>query len=432
MEELIRMSQITISSKLVAIGQQARQSGNYLKQVNTSVKNAALGNIAKYLETESETVILANNKDLENGRRLGVPETTLDRLILDRDRLKDMAQGVMAIVELGDPVGMEFDNRILANGLIVSKRCVPLGVIGSIYESRPNVTIDIASLCLKSGNACILRGGSEALESNSALCALIQKALQDSGIPKEAVQFIDDQDRNIVNQMLTMDDYIDLLIPRGGASLVKFVAQHATMPTVSGGIGVCHIYVDHQFNLGEVIPIVLNAKTQRPSVCNALDTLLVHSTAAPLLLPELAKQLTNSNVELRCDIRALSLLGPNPTTNVKAADLTDWGKEFLGLTLAIKVVNSFDSAISHIQNFGSGHSECIITSIPQNGDKFLREIDASVVFLNSSTRFNDGSELGLGAEVAISTNKIHVYKLLAFTVLSHWFREALDPPSFSL
>lgn len=399
------MSQTTISSELVAIGRLARQSGNYLKQVNTSVKNAALGNIAKYLETESETVILANNKDLENGRRLGVPETTLDRLLLNRDRLKDMAQGVMAIVELSDPVGMEFDNRILANGLIVSKRSVPLGVIGSIYESRPNVTIDIASLCLKSGNACILRGGSEALESNSALCALIQKALQHSGIPKEAVQFIDDQDRNIVNQMLTMDDYIDLLIPRGGASLVKFVAQHATMPTVSGGIGVCHIYVDHQFNLGEVIPIVLNAKTQRPSVCNALDTLLVHSTAAPLLLPELAKQLTDSNVELRCDIRALSLLGPNPPTNVKAADLTDWGKEFLDLILSIKVVDSMTEAINHIDQFGSGHSEAILTNDKEAAERFVDSVDAAAVFVNASTRFNDGGELGLGAEVAISTNK---------------------------
>jgi len=302
----------------------------------------------------------------------------------------------------------------LPNGLRVGKRRVPLGVVGSIYESRPNVTIDIAVLCLKSGNACLLRGGKESLHSNTALVKLVREAIAEAGVPPEAVQFIDNPDRALVDAMLRMKEHIDLLVPRGGAELVRFVANNAAMPAVTGGIGVCHTYVDRGADVGMAADIIFNAKVQRPTVCNALDTVLVHSDVAPRCLPRIARELAAAGVELHCDHRALSILGPSPLGEgelpmgkVLPAVEDDWGQEFLSLTAAVKVVDSLEEALQHIETYGSGHSEAIITEDYSAAMRFLEEVDAAAVFVNASTRFTDGAQFGLGAEVGISTQKLH-------------------------
>ena len=401
------MSQAVISSDLVALGKTARETSRRLARLSTAVKDRALENIAAALETRASPVLSANEKDLEAGRRAGLSEALLDRLLLTQERLAGMAADVRVVARLPDPVGEEFDERTLSNGLMVGRRRVPLGVIGSIYESRPNITVDIAALCLKSGNACILRGGSEAIHSNTALVQLIREAIAKAGVPQDAVQFIENQGRDLVTQLLRMREYIDLLIPRGGADLVHFVAEHATMPAITGGIGVCHTYVDQTANLEKAQRIVFNAKVQRPSVCNALDTLLLHSGAAPGLLPPLARELGAAGVELRCDNRALSILGPLEGARVVPATPDDWGMEFLDLILSVKVVDSLDEALDHIERYGSGHSEAIVTEDDSAATRFLDEVDAAAVFVNASTRFNDGGQFGLGAEAAISTNKFH-------------------------
>jgi glutamate-5-semialdehyde dehydrogenase len=284
---------------------------------------------------------------------------------------------------------------------------VPLGVVGVIYESRPNVTVDIAVLCFKSGNACILRGGKEAINSNVALAGLIRDAVAAAGGPEAAVQFVEDTDRALVRQMLSMREYIDLVVPRGSAELVNFVGENATMPAITGGVGVCHTYVDPTADIAAAVAVVTNAKIRRPSVCNALDTVLVHSQAAPRFLPLLAVELGVAGVEMRCDGRAVSLLGAQKDAKVVAATPEDFGKEFLDLILSVKVVDSFDEALGHIEEYGSGHSEAIMTSDDAAAERFLNEVDAAAVFVNASTGFNDGFEFGLGAEVAISTNKFH-------------------------
>jgi glutamate-5-semialdehyde dehydrogenase len=299
------------------------------------------------------------------------------------------------------------DTRTLPNGLQSGKRTVPLGVIGAIYESRPNVTVDISALCPKSGNAVILRGGSEALHSNKALAALVQQAIARAGAPPDAVQPIENQDRALVGQMLKMDQYIDMLIPRGGADLIRRVAAEATMPVITGGIGVCHTYVDKAADVAKAVAIAFNAKVQRPTVCNALDTLLVHSAIASAYLPAIAQAWAAEGVEMHCDRRALSILGPLKGLKLKAAQEDDWGKEFLSLTAAVKVVDSLDEALQHIEQYGSGHSEAIVSEDYSAAMRFLDEVDAAVVYANASTRFTDGGQFGLGAEVAISTNKLH-------------------------
>ena len=280
-------------------------------------------------------------------------------------------------------------------------------MVGSIYEARPNVTVDIFGLCLKSGNACILRGGKETIRSNTALAGLLRKALSAAGVTEDAVQFVDNPDRTLVDAMLKMDEYIDLLVPRGGASLVKFVAENATMPAVTGGIGVCHTYVDRSADLEMAVEIVHNAKVRRPAICNALDTVLVHSEIASVGLPLMAKELAGSGVELHCDNRALSILGPDAPGAAIPANEDDWGKEFLSLTAAVKVVDSLDDALEHIETYGSGHSEAIITEDESAATRFLDEVDAAAVYVNASTQFTDGGQFGLGAEVGISTQKFH-------------------------
>jgi glutamate-5-semialdehyde dehydrogenase len=295
----------------------------------------------------------------------------------------------------------------MPNDLLIGKKRVPLGVIGAMYESRPNVTIDISALCLKSGNAVILRGGKEAINSNKVLARLVQEAALRAGVPEGAVQFVENTNRSLVNEMLKLNQYIDLMIPRGGEPFVKFVIRNAAMQVVAGGIGVCHTYVDRTADIKKAVAIVYNAKVQKPSVCNALDTILVHKDIAANFLPQAAAELAKANVELHCDKASMAILKMKKDLKLKAAVEEDWGKEFLALIAAVKVVDSLDMALEHIAKYGSGHSEAIITEDYTSGMRFLNEVDAACVFVNASTRFTDGSQFGLGAEVGISTQKMH-------------------------
>ena len=397
----------TVADSLITKGKAARKAARHLAKLSTEEKDQALLNIADALKAREEEVLSANEVDYQAGKAEGLSEALLDRLLLNPERLEAMAQDVRAVAALPDPVGQTTDSRTLPNSLQISKKTVPLGVIGAIYESRPNVTVDISSLCLKSGNAVILRGGSEAIHSNTALATLVREAIADAGLPQEAVQFIDNTDRALVGQLLKMDQYIDLLIPRGGPDLIRRVAAEATMPVVTGGIGVCHTYVDQTADVEKATAIAYNAKVQRPTVCNALDTLLVHSSIAPAYLPAIAREWAKAGVELRGDRRALTILGLLEGLHLKPAEEEDWGKEFLSLTAAVKVVDSLDEALEHIERYGSGHSEAIVTEDDTAAVRFLDEVDAAVVYANASTRFTDGGQFGLGAEVAISTNKLH-------------------------
>jgi glutamate-5-semialdehyde dehydrogenase len=397
----------TTVAQLLAKGQAARAASRTLARLSSQVKNRALLNIAEALETEQAGIIEANKKDYRSARSDGLNEAMLDRLLLTPDRLQDMAKGVRQVAALPDPVGETLDMSALPNGLLVGKRRVPLGVVGSIYESRPDVTVDISVLCLKSGNACLLRGGKESLRSNSALIGLIQRSVSKAGIPSQAVEFVDNPDRSLVDVMLGMKEYIDLLVPRGGPGLIKFVAERAAMPAVTGGIGVCHTYIDRAAEAEKAANIVYNAKVQRPTVCNALDTVLVHSDILPRCLPRIARELGKAGVELHCDHRSLAVLGPNPGVRVLLAGEEDWGREFLSLTAAVRVVDSLDEALQHIETYGSGHSEAIVTEDYSAAMRFLDEVDAAAVFVNASTRFTDGGQFGLGAEVGISTQKFH-------------------------
>jgi glutamate-5-semialdehyde dehydrogenase len=332
----------------------------------------------------------------------------LDRLMLSPSRLQGIAQDLKSVMSLPDPIGEVIEDHTLANDLQLIKKRVPLGVIGAIYESRPNVTVDISGLCLKSGNACILRGGKESINSNMALANIVQESAYKAGIPEGAVQFIESTDRNLVDYMLKMKWAIDLIIPRGGAALIKSVAENATMPVVTGGIGVCHTYIDRKADIDKAIAIAYNAKVQRPTVCNALDALLVHIDIAPKYLPLIASEWGKAGVEMRCDERALDIiLKQNISLNCHLAKNEDWGKEFLALIAAIKVVDSLDEALKHIEIYGSGHSEAIVTEDKSTAERFLSEVDAACVYANASTRFTDGGQFGMGAEIGISTQKFH-------------------------
>ena len=392
---------------LQALGQAAQKAARNLARLSTQDKNRVLLNLARLLRSDQAEVLAANKLDYQEAKSEGLEESMLDRLLLTNDRLNSTADEIERVAELPDPIGEVIEASSLPNGLVTSRRRVPLGVVGSIYESRPNVTIDIFGLCLKSGNACILRGGKETIRSNTALHAMIREALSDAGVTVDAVQFVDNPDRALVDGMLKMDSYIDLLVPRGGSRLVKFVAENATMPAVTGGIGVCHTYVDRSADLNMAAEIVHNAKVRRPSICNALDTVLVHAEVAADGLPMIAKGLTASGVELRCDNRALSILGPEGSDVAIPANEDDWGREFLSLTAAVKVVDSLEDALNHIESYGSGHSEAIITEDDKAATRFLDEVDAAAVYVNASTQFTDGGQFGLGAEVGISTQKLH-------------------------
>ncbi len=387
--------------------QAAKAASRVLARAGTEAKNRALGNIADALKAREAEILAANAEDYSKAKASGMNDAMLDRLMLNPQRLTGMATDVRSIIQLPDPVGESFDVKILPNGLQLGKRRVPLGVIASIYESRPNVTIDISALCLKSGNAAILRGGHESVRSSSTLANVVRDSIAKAGLPADAVQYIDNPDREIVNQLLKMRDYIDLLIPRGSENLIKFVRDNATMAVVAGGIGVCHTYVDASADLAKAKDIVVNAKVQRPTVCNALDTIIVHNKIAKQYLPMVASELGKAGVELHCDERSISVLAGQKDLKLKPATADDWGKEFLSLTAAVKVVDSLEDALKHIETYGSRHSEAIITEDYSAAMRFLDEVDAAAVFVNASTWFTDGSQFGLGAEVGISTQKMH-------------------------
>jgi len=398
---------MSIVTELKAKGKAAKAASRKLAYLSTDIKNQALQNIACDLLAKKDEILKANKKDIKAAQASGMNPATQDRLLLNESRLEAMAKDVINVAMLPDPVGEVFDMRTMPNGLIIGRRRVPLGVIGAMYESRPNVTVDISVLCLKAGNAVILRGGSEAFYSNCALACLVQDAVYRAGIPEGAVQFVDDTDRALVGEMLKMNAYIDLMIPRGGDTFVKFVAQYATMPVVAGGVGVCHTYIDCTADMDKAVSIVYNAKVQKPSVCNALDAILVHKGIAKTFLPLAAKELAKAGVELHCDKASMEILKSKRGLKLKPATREDWGKEFLALIAAVKVVNSLDEALQHIERYGSGHSEAIITEDYSSQLRFLNEVDAAAVYVNASTRFTDGGQFGLGAEVGISTQKIH-------------------------
>lgn len=400
----------TTVDELTIKGQTARIAARQLAKTGGGVRTQALLNIADRLESDRDEILRANEIDLENGRSKGLEPYYLDRMMLDADRLDAIAADVRGVASLPDPVGETIEMNSMPNGLQVGRRRVPLGVVGVVYESRPNVTVDISSLCLKSGNAVILRGGSDTINSNTALADTIRKAIVDAGAPADAVQLFQSTDRELVGRMLKADDYIDLLIPRGGQDLINRVSKEAAMPAITGGVGVCHTYVDRQADIEMAADIVFNAKVQRYSVCNAMDTLIVHSAAAPTFLPIMAVRFAEAGVEMRCDMRALSLVGPtngSEAPRVKPATEEDWNTEFLDLIAGVRVVDSLDEALEHIETYGSGHSDAIVTEDYSAAMRFVDEVDSSAVFVNCSTRFNDGGQFGLGAEVAISTSKFH-------------------------
>jgi glutamate-5-semialdehyde dehydrogenase len=390
------------------MGLAAKDAAQSLATTSTKQKNTALLAIADALEAEAPAILDANAQDIGDGRARGLSEAMLDRLLLDEVRLAALAADVRKVVALRDPVGEEMDGRLLPNGMRLVKRRIPLGVVGVIYEARPNVTVDVASLCLKTGNASILRGGSETLRSNLALVKAIQRGLASAGLPEASVQYVGDPDRALVIELLRLDRYVDMIIPRGGAALHRLCREQGTIPVITGGIGICHIFVDESADLERAVDIVENAKVQRPSVCNALDTLLVHRAVAREFLPCVAQRLARSKVELRPAGEALAILeADGGGATVVPAGPGDFDIEWLSLILGIKVVEDVEEAIAHIRQHSTEHSESILTNSLANATRFVDAINSSAVFVNASTRFNDGGQFGLGAEVAVSTQKLH-------------------------
>ena len=391
---------------LEQMGIAAKAASWQLALLSSREKNQVLEKIADYLEAQTDDILRANAEDLAEARANGLSEAMLDRLALTPARLSGIANDVRQVCNLADPVGQVIDGGLLDSGLRIERRRVPLGVIGVIYEARPNVTVDVASLCLKTGNAAILRGGKETWRTNAATVKVIQQALQESGLPAAAVQAIESPDRALVGEMLKMDKYIDMLIPRGGAGLHKLCREQSTIPVITGGIGVCHIFVDETAEIAPALKIIVNAKTQRPSTCNTVETLLVHRNIADTFLPALSKQMAESGVTLHAAPSALPALqnGPAKVEPVKAEQYDD---EYLSLDLNVKVVADMDEAIAHIREHGTQHSDAILTRTLRNANRFINEVDSSAVYVNASTRFTDGGQFGLGAEVAVSTQKLH-------------------------
>ncbi|MDZ5546621.1 glutamate-5-semialdehyde dehydrogenase [Enterococcus cecorum] len=384
------------------LGQTAKASTSQLSLLSTKEKNQILNQMAEALEANTKKIIAANQKDLAKADDYGIKETMKDRLRLDEARIQEMANGIRQVATLPDPIGNVDKMWQNADELTIGAKRVPLGVVGMIYESRPNVTTDAASLCFKTGNAVILRGGKEAFYSNQLLVAIMQAVLAQNDIHPGAIQFVDDISREVVQEMMRLNDYLDVLIPRGGAGLIQNVKNHATVPVIETGTGNNHVYIDKDANLEMAVKITMNAKTQRPSVCNAIETLLVHKDIASEVLPMLEKELLAKNVEIRADQKALAYL-----TQASEATQADWETEFLDYILAIKVVDSLEEAISHINKYNTKHSEAIVTENYSAAQKFLNEVDAAAVYVNASTRFTDGFVFGFGAEIGISTQKLH-------------------------
>jgi glutamate-5-semialdehyde dehydrogenase len=397
--------------------------------MDTATKNRAVNAIADALLEQQDAILEANSVDLAMARENGTSPALLDRMLLTPVRLAAIAADTRSVANLPDPVGELFDQADLPNGLRLRRQRTPIGVVGVIYEARPNVTVDIAALCLKTGNAAILRGGSDITHSVAAITRAIQEALTITGLPADAIQSLIDPDREVIRALLRLDRYVDMIIPRGGAGLQRFCVEQSTIPVITGGIGVVHIYVDATADMVKAVPLIHNAKVQRPSVCNALDTLLVQREAAPLLLPAVANDLCAAGVELRCDEASLELLAAQPGAanwRIVPAEPSDFGTEFVSLILSIKLVSGLDEALDVIAAYGSGHTEAILTSDPIAAARFTQEVDASAVFVNASTRFNDGGQFGLGAEVAVSTQKLHARGPLGLRELTSykWIAEA--------
>ncbi|ASV21807.1 glutamate-5-semialdehyde dehydrogenase [Klebsiella sp. 10982] len=391
---------------LEQMGIAAKAASWQLALLSSREKNQVLEKIADYLEAQTDDILRANAEDLAEARANGLSEAMLDRLALTPARLRGIASDVRQVCNLADPVGQVIDGGLLDSGLRIERRRVPLGVIGVIYEARPNVTVDVASLCLKTGNAAILRGGKETWRTNAATVKVIQQALQECGLPAAAVQAIESPDRALVGEMLKMDKYIDMLIPRGGAGLHKLCREQSTIPVITGGIGVCHIFVDETAEIAPALKIIVNAKTQRPSTCNTVETLLVHRNIADTFLPALSKQMAESGVTLHAAPSALSAL-QNGAAKVEPVKAEQYDDEYLSLDLNVKVVADMDEAIAHIREHGTQHSDAILTRTLRNANRFINEVDSSAVYVNASTRFTDGGQFGLGAEVAVSTQKLH-------------------------
>ncbi|MCO6560209.1 MAG: glutamate-5-semialdehyde dehydrogenase [Gilliamella sp.] len=391
---------------LQQIGKAAKLASYQLAQCPTSTKNKALTIIADLLEQHSASILIANEKDIQAAKKQNLNEAILDRLLLTPKRLSSIANDVRKIISLTDPIGQIIDGSTLENGLKLHRHRVPLGVIGAIYEARPNVTIDITALCLKTGNAAILRGGKETINTNMATISVIQKALKQVGLPQTAVQCINNPDRKYIHELLKLDKYIDMIIPRGGASLHKLCREHSTIPVITGGIGVCHIFVDESADVDNALPIIVNAKTQRPSTCNTLETLLVHRNIAEQFLPKLCQVMADNNVVLHTDQNCYDILKTGNATilPVKNEELR---QEWLSKDLNVIIVDSLELAVEHIREYGTGHSESILTRNLLNAEQFVNQVDAAAVYVNASTRFTDGGQFGLGAEVAVSTQKLH-------------------------
>ncbi|MEZ4702685.1 MAG: glutamate-5-semialdehyde dehydrogenase [Rhodothermales bacterium] len=395
-----------VLTDLNQIGVRAREASHVLTVLSTAQKNAALRAIADALEAHGDQVLAANARDIEAGRAKGLSSALLDRLLLNEARLGALAADARKVAALPDPVGSDIESRLLPNGLRVTRRRIPLGVIGVIYEARPNVTIDIATLCLKTGNASILRGGSETIHSNTALARVIQEALEDTDVPADAVQYIDNPDRELVGQLLRLDQYVDVIIPRGGANLHRRCKEQSTIPVITGGVGICHAFIDESADLDQAVDIVENGKTHRPSVCNSLDTVLVYRPVAEAFLPRLAERLAKHPVELRATPDARAILQQAGYEALPAGP-DDFDTEWMSLVLGVKIVDSMDEAIAHIRRHSMDHSDAIITRDLANAKRFVNAVNSSAVFVNASTRFNDGGQFGLGAEVAVSTQKLH-------------------------
>ncbi len=395
------------------LGVRAQKASRNLARATSELKYNAIRDIAGLLATKESEILAANEKDISAGVEAGLTEALLDRLTLNPSRLTGIAEDLQRIAEMHDPVGEIFDQTVLPNGLQVHKQRVPIGVLGVIYESRPNVTIDIAGLAIKTGNAVLLRGGSETINSNRVLVSIIKDALVQAELNPEAVQFIDDTSRERVAEMLKMHEYIDMLIPRGGAALHKYCRENSTIPVITGGIGICHLFVDRSADIPQSVQVVQNAKVQRPSVCNSLDTALIHEDVAAEMIPLVIKRLAEDGVAFKLDDPAMKhFMGdgnesPRIHAEVQPAGPEDFDTEWLSLVLGVKVVANLDEAIEHISLHGTGHSDGILTQDKENAGRFIAEVDSAAVYVNASTRFTDGAQLGLGAEVAISTQRLH-------------------------
>lgn len=388
--------------ELLGKGKNAKEAAIMLARLTSEEKNSTLRHAAKLLVDLQERILEANAADMQSAQEAGIQGALLDRLCITEKRIEDMAEGLREIAALDDPIGEVLSMKKRANGLMIGQKRVPIGVIGIIYEARPNVTADAFGLCLKTGNAVILRGGKEAIRSNIAIVQILQQALSESGLLKEAVQLVEDTSREVAKQMMGMNQYLDVLIPRGGAGLIQTVIQNSTVPVIETGVGNCHIYVDQDANLHMAEEIIINAKTHRPGVCNAAESLLIHEEVASQFVPRICNALVLNGVEVRGDAYIQTVFPA-----AKPATEEDWGMEYLDLIMAVKVVKSMEEAMKHIYTYGTKHSEAIITENYTNAQRFLDEIDAAAVYVNASTRFTDGYEFGFGAEIGISTQKLH-------------------------